>query len=62
MDGLFLAFFVWCCQFVVVSTVFLTTSYWLLGRSRRQKLEQNRTPHQAALSTLQESCHVTHRA
>ena len=49
MDGLFLAFFV-------------TTSYWLLGRSRRQKLEQNRTPHQAALSTLQESCHVTHRA
>lgn len=62
MDSVFQAFFVWCCQFVVVSTVFLTTSYWLLGRSRRRKLSRDRETNPAAMSAMQESRHVAHRA
>lgn len=62
MDSIYQAFFVWCCQFVVVSTLFLTTSYWLLGRSRRRKSERNRQSNPAARSALQESRHVAHRA
>ena len=62
MDSVIQAFFVWCCQFVAVSTLFLTTSYWLLGRSRRRKSERDRQTNQAAMSALQESHHVAHRA
>ena len=43
MDVVLNAFFAWCCQFVVISTLFLTTSYWLLGRARRRRLEQRQT-------------------
>lgn len=62
MDSVIQAFFVWCCQFAVVSTLFLTASYWLLGRSRRRKSERDRHANQAAPSPLQESQHVAHRA
>ena len=62
MDHVFQAFLVWCCQFVVVSTVFLATSYWLLGRSRRHKLEVDRQAQQPAKSVVLESRHVAHRA
>lgn len=61
MSGLFQAFFVWCCQFVVVSTVFLTTSYWLLGRSRRRKQTRNQSRICSAM-TSQEEQHVAHGA
>jgi hypothetical protein len=48
MDAVLNAFFVWCCQFVVVSTLFLTTSYWMLGRARRRKLEQRQASRPAS--------------
>mgnify|MGYP003385427967 CR=1 FL=1 len=57
MDAVLNAFFVWCCQFVIVSTLFLTTSYWLLGRARRRRLEQCQTK-PTAMSALQENRHV----
>ena len=60
MDAIFHAFLIWCCQFVVVSTVFLTTAYWLLGRARQRTMERVRSSNQAALSATQESHHVAH--
>lgn len=57
-------FFVWCVQFVVVSTVFLTTSYWLLARSRRlksQKLAPSAMSQQFE-SKWQETDDVAHRS
>ena len=58
MDAVLNAFFVWCCQFVVVSTLFLTASYWLLGRARQRRLQQIRQINSAEQSALQESRHV----
>ena len=52
-------FTIWCVQFVFVSTVFLTTSYWLLGRSRKQKAQSATAPTHVELK-LQETGHVAH--
>ena len=52
-------FTIWCVQFVFVSTVFLTTSYWLLGRSRKQKARSATAPASIELK-LQEAGHVAH--
>lgn len=57
MDAVLNAFFVWCCQFVIVSTLFLTSSYWLLGRARRRRLERHPACSKA-VSALQENHHV----
>ena len=61
MSGLFQAFFVWCCQFVAVSTVFLMTSYWLLGRARQRKKARDQRSIASAM-TLPEGQHVAHGA
>jgi hypothetical protein len=63
MDDVLHEFFVWCVQFAVVSTVFLTTSYWLLGRSRRLKaLKSERSQNSLAQVELKvtEAQHVAH--
>lgn len=60
MESVFREFFIWCCQFVIVSTVFLATGNWLIRRRRLAKARSatllvNR-------SMLQESGDVPHGA
>ena len=63
MDAVFHAFFVWCCQFILVSTLFLAAGYWCLGRSRRRQAQRS-----AALAismsavVVKEARHVAHGA
>lgn len=60
MESVFREFYIWCCQFVIVSTVFLATGNWLIRRRRLAKA-RNATP-SVNRSVLQESGDVAHRA
>ena len=58
MESVFREFYVWCCQFVIVSTLFLATGNWLI---RRRRLAKARAAAPLANRPgLQESGHVPH--
>lgn len=59
MESVFREFFIWCCQFVIVSTAFLVTGNWLIRRRRLAKSKVAIPPMKQA--ALQESSYVTQR-
>ena len=60
MESVFREFFIWCCQFVIASTLFLATGNWLIRRRRLAKARSVTPP--VNRPALQESGHVTHRS
>ncbi len=59
METVFREFYTWCCQFVIVSTVFLATGNWLIRRRRLAKA-RSVTP-SVNRSVLRELSDVAHR-
>lgn len=60
MESVFREFYVWCCQFVIVSTLFLATGNWLIRRRRLAKARADALL--MSRSGLQETGHVAHGA
>lgn len=61
MESVFREFYIWCCQFVMISTLFLATGNWWIRRRRRLAKARTANPPMNR-PVLQESGHVAHRA
>lgn len=59
MESVFREFYIWCCQFVIVSTAFLATGNWLIRRRRLSKSKAAVSPAKRTVS--QEPGFITQR-